>query len=467
MKGRMPHKASVYLAEGRQARFKKMNLPRCIAALLAVCMCLAAVTACGSLPGGAQEGTAAEPQEARKKDVTLTFGSHQSGLPTSGVVQELAKEYEAQTGVKIDFQIVSDAQWRDLLKVKLDAGEAYDIMNVDADPLSLVSRINPEQNCVELTDQEWVSRMNPIVLDGISVNSKVYGIQFNGIRRSVFFYNKKIFADLALQIPTTYEAFKQVCQAVKDSGLTPIYEATQNGWHQVLPVCETGSYYVTLYDDLYEKLNKNEMNIKEVKEIEIILNEMKEFAELGFFGDNFMNQSVEGAKEAFAKGEVAMFNNDTGWAAETEAEFPETAGNIGIFVAPWSDNQTVSSNPTCNAYFINKNSKYVEEAKGFFAFLAEPDSLAKFLEGAPNLVSLCWKDTPSKEKPEYEAYFNSLPAGVVMQVGVSYIDPQWMDIGKDIDAMYVGIMTPEEIMDNISLRRDELAELAQDPAWVN
>ena len=60
-----------------------------------------------------------------KKDVTLTFGSHQSGLPTSGIVQDLAKEYEEKTGVKIDFQVIPDAQWRDLLKVKLDSGEEW------------------------------------------------------------------------------------------------------------------------------------------------------------------------------------------------------------------------------------------------------------------------------------------------------------------------------------------------------
>lgn len=448
-------------------------MKRVISLLFVTLMLLVTLAGCssGSKEAQGDEGSNQSDEQSsaggdeKKENITLTFGSHQSGLPTSGIVQELAKEYEAKTGVKIDFQIVPDAQWRDLLKVKLDSGEAYDIMNVDADPLSLVSRINPEQNCVELTDQEWVSRMDPIVLDGISVNDKVYGIQFNGVRHSVFFYNKEIFAKLNLEIPTTYEAFNKVCQTIKDAGITPIYEATQNGWHQVLPVCETGSYYATKYDNLYDKLNKNEMNIKDVKEIGIILNEMKEFADLGFFGDNFMNQSVEGAKEAFAKGEAAMFNNDTGWAAETENEFPEIKGNIGIFVAPWADNQTVSSNPTCNAYFINQKSKYVEEAKDFFAFLAEQENLEKFLNGANNLVSLCWKDTPTKENPEYVEYFNSLPAGVVMQVGVSYIDPQWMDIGKDIDAMYSGIMTPEEVVDNIVLRRDELAELAQDPAW--
>lgn len=400
-----------------------------------------------------------------KKDITLTFGSHQSGLPTSGIVQDLAKEYEEKTGVKIDFQVIPDAQWRDLLKVKLDSGEAYDIMNVDADPLSLVSRINPEKNCVDLSDQEWVSRMDPVVLDDISVGGKVYGIQFNGPRRSGFMYNKKMFEDHGLSVPTTYEEFKNVCQTLLDDGIIPIYEATQNGWHQVTPLFELGSYYITKYDDLYAKLNNNEMRVADVKEILTVLQEIKEFADLGYYGDNFMNQSVEGAKEAFANGEIAMFCNDSGWATELETEYPETTENVGFFVAPWADNQTISCNPTCNAYFINSNSEHIEEAKDFFNFLAEHDNLQKMLDGATNLTSLCWPEIESKEKPEFAEYFKTLPQGIVMQVGVSYIDPQWMDVGKDIDAMYSDIMTPEEVFENIDIRREEQAGLAQDPAW--
>ena len=48
---------------------------------------------------------------------------------------------------------------------------------------------------------------------------------------------------------------------------------------------------------------------------------------------------------------------------------------------------------------------------------------------------------------------------------MKYIDPQFMDTGKDIEAMYTGAMTPEEVMENISRRRAEQAELQKDPAW--
>lgn len=431
-------------------------------ALLSVLLCAALLAGCGSVKeeSGQTDGDA----EAKKSKVTLTFGTHQSGLPTSGVMQELADAFETETGIKVDFQITPDDQWRDLLKTKLDSGEAYDIMCVDADPLSLYSRINPEQNCVDLSDQEWVSRMDSIVIPDVSYGDKVYGIQFPGTRVSAYVYNKEIFKNLELEIPKTFEEFKAVCQTILDSGTTPVYEACQNGWHQVLPLFETGSYYTTLYDDLYQKLNENKMKVTEVKEIKLILEQMKECADLGFYGPDFMSQSVEGGIDALGTGQVGMMYQTTAWMEEVIAAHPDMKDKLGLFSPPWADNQSVSVNPTNNAYFINKNSKYIEECKAFFDFLARPENLQKRLDGG-GITSVCWPEIKSKESEEAVAYINSLPQGTVMQVGVSYIDPQWMDVGKDIDAMYTGTMTPDEVFQNIEKRRVEQAKLQQDPNW--
>ena len=63
----------------------------------------------------------AHPLPQAKENVTISFGTHQSGIPSCGVLQDLADQFEEETGIKIDFQVSPDAQWRDLLKVKLDS----------------------------------------------------------------------------------------------------------------------------------------------------------------------------------------------------------------------------------------------------------------------------------------------------------------------------------------------------------
>lgn len=438
---------------------------RLIKLLSTICITIMAgsvLTGCGGSSAGGNDTKSANSNEK----ITLTFGSHQSGLPTSGVVQELAKQFESETGIKIDFQISPDAQWRDLLKVKLDSGEAPDIFCADADPLNLVTRVNPEKYVEDVSKEEWVSRMDPNVIPSVSYNDKVYGITFPGKKMYFYVYNKEIFEKLGLKVPTTYEEFKNVCQKIKDSGVTPIFEGTQNGWHQVLPLFETGAMYQEKHPEIYSKLNKNEVDLDAVPELATIISQLKEFADLGFYGDNYLSNSVENAKEAMANGKAAMFIAESAWRNEVKGDFPDFDTNkLGIFVMPWADNQAIGVNPASNAYFINKNGKHVDAALKFFQFLAKPENLQKRLDGQPGLSEICWPEVPSKYSKEDQAYIDSLKKGMVMQAGVKYIDSQWMDVGKDLEAMYTGSATPEDVLKTIMNRRTEQAKLQKDPDW--
>lgn len=402
-----------------------------------------------------------------KKNVTLTFGSHQSGLPNSGIVQDLAKEFEEETGIKIDFQISPDAQWRDLIKVKLDSGEAPDIMCVDT-PIGLASSLHMDQYCIELSDQEWVSRMEESAVSAVSADGKTYGITFPGAKMYFYLYNKQIFADLGLEVPTNYEEFKNVCQTILDSGVTPIYEATTNGWHQVLPLFETGGLWLAQDPDIYDKLNANEVGLDEISSLKTIIGQLDECAKLGYFGEDYLSNAVENAKEAVATGRCAMFIAELGWRGEVDADYPEFGAmeNLGAFVMPWGDNQVIGVNPASNAYFINKDSKYTEEAKQFFEFLARPENLQKRLDGQPELSALCWPEITSKYSEEDQAFIDSLEKANVVQTSVNYIDSQWMDVGKDLEAMYTGAYTVDDVVQTIIDRRNEQAELQRDPGWT-
>ena len=429
------------------------------------------LTLVAALAVGLTAGCTAQKNTAgtvSNKKVTLTFGSHQSGLPTSGIVQQIAKDFEAESGIKIDFQISPDAQWRDLIKVKLDSGEAPDIICVDT-PIGLASSLHMDQYCVELTNQPWVNRIEKTSLAAVSVEDKVYGITFPGAKMYFYLYNKDIFDSLGLSIPTTYNEWKEVCQKIKDAGYTPVYEATINGWHQVLPLFETGGLWQEQDPDIYQKLNANEIDLDEIPSLLTILKELDECAKAGYFGEDYLSNAWENSKEAMATERCAMTIAELGMRAQIEKEYPDfkATEKLGAFVMPWGDNQIVGVNPASNAYFINKDCKYPEEAKKFFEYLARPENLQKRLDGQPELSALCWPEIKSKYTKEDQEFLDSLKKANVVQTSVNYIDSQWMDVGKDLEAMYTGASTPEEVLKTIMDRRIEQAKLQKDPGWVN
>ncbi|MCH3971550.1 MAG: ABC transporter substrate-binding protein [Oscillospiraceae bacterium] len=432
---------------------------------------MAAVMAVGCLAGCSSEdsSTASGGTSGKSTGITLTFGSHQSGLPTSGIVQKLAAEFEKESGIKIDFQISPDAQWRDLLKVKEQSGEVPDIFCADTTN-SLESAINPEKYCADLSDQSWVSRIDKDVLPSVSLKNKVYGITFPGKKMYFYIYNKEIFKKCGIaNVPTTYQELKDACAKIKTKmpDVTPIYEATTDGWHQVLPVAENSGVYLKEDANLFTELNANKKKLTDIPQMKTILNQMKECASLGYFGKDYMSNATADAKEAMAKGKAAMYIAEAAFRDEIKADYPNCKTNFGIFVQPWGDNQVIGVNPASNAYFISKDSKNADAAKKFFDFLARPENLKKRLAGQPGISEVCWPEIKGKYTDEDQKYIKSHKTAKVLQIGANYVDVQFMDIGKDIESMYTGAMTPDDVIKSAEKRRQQQAQLQKDPAFTS
>ena len=45
------------------------------------------------------------------------------------------------------------------------------------------------------------------------------------------------------------------------------------------------------------------------------------------------------------------------------------------------------------------------------------------------------------------------------------MNPQWIDIGKDMVAMFTRQETPHQVLVNTDMRRTQEAQAAKDPAW--
>lgn len=404
--------------------------------------------------------------DTAKSDVTLTLGCSQSQLPSSGIFQTLCDEYEAKTGVHIDIQVTPDDQWVDVLRTKLSVGEAPDIMWADVDGLSLTDRIDPEENCVPLTDAAWAGRMEENVTNDLTINGELYGISFKGYKFWMYYYNKDIFTALGLEAPNTYQEFYDVCQTILASGTIPVYEAVQDGWHHGLMWYEVAGIYQQEIPELFTKLNTNELKVTDVNSMLTVLKEMQECAQAGFYGDDYMSNSMSDDYAAIANGKVAMTFESNGWTQQLETDYPEMKDKMGYFILPWGNNQTLGITPTQNALFINKNSDKIDEAKAFFEYLATPEKLQEYLDGDTAIYSTCWPEIVSKYPEDLQTYMDAHEKGVVLQSGVKFVGGQCFEIEKLMASMFLSELTPEECLQQIANIMDEQGELQNDPYWA-
>ncbi|MGQ9747760.1 MAG: hypothetical protein ACUVQZ_08385 [Candidatus Caldatribacteriaceae bacterium] len=72
------------------------------------------------------------------------------------------------------------------------------------------------------------------------------------------------------------------------AGITPIFEFTSQGWHHVLPFAQIGGRYEKLHPELYEQLNQNQVKFENVPTMLLVFQQLKETADLGFYGENFL-----------------------------------------------------------------------------------------------------------------------------------------------------------------------------------
>jgi raffinose/stachyose/melibiose transport system substrate-binding protein len=459
-----------------------MNSKNMLLKLLSLMIVLGVLlTACGvpatatqaPAPAKTEAPTATEAPAATEAPkfapgTTITYIASQNWVLDSE--KELAKKFETETGVHVDFQIIPSDQYFNVLETKLEAGgEGIDIFGGQSGKTDIKVQLNVEKNAVPLTDQEWVKRMDPLSVEQISLNGITYGLTlWDTVGGSwVIVYNKKAFADNGISVPKTYAEFAAACQTLQSAGVTPIYEPFSDGWHHVLWFLEMGPAYEAANPGLADLLNTNKATFAGNPTMVTALTEFKELYDKGYFGKDALSDQFANTEASMAGGKYAMTVNRFGLPSQIHKAFPDVAeDNFGFFVIPLADNQIWNVNPAAPSKFIYSGSKNIAAAKAYFEFLTRPENLQFMLDNEAQFTMLDFSGVKARVTADQQAFMNTYTKqGTVYQTAVNYVNPQWMDVGKDLTAMFTGAMTPEEVLASTDQRRTDMATTAKDPAW--
>ena len=147
-----------------------------------------------------------------------------------------------------------------------------------------------------------------------------------------------------------------------------------------------------------------------------------------------------------------------------DANFP--VDQIGYFVAPLADNQTLNMNPSGPARFIYSGSSNIDAAKKYLAYMATDESLTYLTENVAKFNKLPFSNAPTTYSDTIQEFYDSYPtSSTVYQTAVKYVNPQSTEIGNNMSAMFLGEMTPEEVLEDLDKNRAEQAKAASDEAW--
>jgi raffinose/stachyose/melibiose transport system substrate-binding protein len=384
---------------------------------------------------------------------------------------DLAKQFEAQTGIHIDYQIIPAANYFQVLDTKLNSGQGPDIFGGQSGVSDLEVQYNVTQNAVDLSNQEWVKREDPAALAQATLNGKVYGQEIWDIYSGywVIIYNKDIFQKVGITgIPATYNDFVADCAKIKAAGINPIYEPISDGWHHVLWYPEIGARMEQLEPGLYDKLNANQATLAADPFSNTAMAQINELYQKGYFGPTALSDQFANTEKEMASGKYAMTIDGLTEPGAIQAADPSVqASSFGFFPIPILDNQVLPTHPAAPTKFVYAKGSHIAQAEQYLAFLADPANLQYLVDHTVQFETVDFTGVKAKWTPEQQAFLNQYQAAttLVLQDGVKYVNPQWIQIGKDMTAMFTRQETPHQVLVNTDMRRTQEAQAAHDSTW--
>jgi raffinose/stachyose/melibiose transport system substrate-binding protein len=332
------------------------------------------LTGCSSstTEGGASSG------ESGKK-VTITFmhlwpagSSKQHNM----IVNEIIKEFEEQNpNVTVKQEILENEQYKNKLKVLAASNQLPDVgMTWAAGFLEPYVKGNLFAPLDDVLNSGLKDKFVSGTTEAYEVNNKTYALPLE-LNITPIYYNKEIFSKYNLEVPKTYEDFKNIVQTLAKNGVASIALGNKDRW--------TGSmWYMYLADriggadTLKSAINgsgtfEDPNLIKAAEEIQNLV-KMKAFIK-GFNG-----LSNDEAKAEFTNEKAAMYLMGT-WDLPqftTNEDIPkEFRDKVGFFKFPVVDGGKGDVDSWVGGpgvgLFVSENSKHKEEAKKFVKFFIE------------------------------------------------------------------------------------------------
>ena len=314
-----------------------------------------------------------------------------SNLPdrTTGqglIEQTLIDQYmEENPNVNIEVEALDDASYKTKFKAYASGSDMPDLVNIWGQP-SFLSEVIDAGLLAELNQDDYAD-YNFITgsLDGFMRDGKLYGLARNTDVMG-FYYNKAIFEECGVEVPTTYDELTDAVAKIAEQGYIPI---SMDGTDKYpLPIFIQDVYQKLVGADSYAKSTEAVATGEYDDNWKTAAQMLTDLASAGGFQAGFETTDYGTAKNLFTNGQAAMYYMGS-WemSMATNEEIPEDIrNNISVFTMPTVEGGAGTATDICawngGGYAVTANSDVKDEAIKLLNYMFEPD----------NWTKLCWEN---------------------------------------------------------------------------
>ncbi|GAB3607400.1 extracellular solute-binding protein [Conyzicola nivalis] len=344
-------------------------------------------------------------------DNTLTLWHFESDTSAMGIAwEEAIKVFEEETGATVDFEEKSFEQIRSTASQVLNSNEAPDILeynkgNATAGLLASQGLLSSLDDAYD--EYGWADKLAPSLQTtaryddkGIMGDGSFYGVPNYGEFVEVY-YNKDMFAENGLEVPTTLAELESVMKSFADKGVTPLAEAAAEYplgqlWYQ-LALTKADRGWIDDY-----QLYKGDIDW-EGEEVSYATETIKDWTDAGYISKDSTGLKAEDAGTAFINGTYPIFFSGSWWYNRFTTE--ATGFEWGTFLFPEAEFAPGSAG---NMWVVPENAANKDLAAQFIDITMRPEIQAMIGNNGGIPVAADVADITDPKSIELITNFNTL-----------------------------------------------------------
>lgn len=291
-----------------------------------------------------------------------------------GGLDAVIKAAEEELNIKIEVDVhPGGGEGDNIIKTRLATGDMADICVYNSG--SLFQALNPAEHFVDLSGESYIDKLDESFAETVSDGNKIFGIPFSSTEAGGWLYNKKIYRELGLSVPHTWDELLANCEVIKAAGIAPIIGSYRDSWTAQLIFLADNYNVIAADPDFPEKYTTGKAKFAEHP---AALRSWEKLSDSNaYMNRDYLATTYEVALEMLAQGEGVHYPILTRALSSIYELYPESIDDIGVFGQPGDSADAHGLTVWMpNGMYINKNSSNVEAAKKFFEFYISDKALA-------------------------------------------------------------------------------------------
>lgn len=325
-----------------------------------------------------EESTSESSQE--KVTLTLLMGNTANRDGINAVIKKIEEDLNIATEIELR---PGGAEGENIVRTRLAVNESSDIHLFNSG--ALLATLNPAENFYDLSDQPYIDKFSDAYKQTVTVDGKIYGIPWASSNVGGWLYNKKVYEELGLSVPKTWDELMENCQKIKDAGKIPVIGSFATDWTSQLILLADYYNVQAVEPDFAINFNNNKAKYATTPAAFRAFEKMSEVYERGFLNEDCNATTLDVALKMLVDGEGVHYPMLLNQVANIASNYGEEAANsIGFFAQPGDNPENVGATIWLpDSFYFYKDSPRIEYALKWAEYYVSPEAVQLFSQHHP------------------------------------------------------------------------------------